>query len=216
MTSPITELTPSEQQHMLFLFIPVKKGSADSVNEALTSLKQAVLPNNDIRASTGVHFFMFYHLAAGKNAGLPIPSFQALDDRGLFVVQSIYDADFAPYISSFVEHPIIAFGLNAVLAGMDETGLIDPEDPTSAVYILANGGVQSNPGAFNCLLMRYNFADPTIPAAISSAPNQKYVLGSTFPGLTVGRILQKYPDAQSLWPSPAAPITFDPSVKPSC
>jgi hypothetical protein len=214
MASPITQLTQTEQQHMLFLFLPVKKESSESVNEALTTLKNTVIPGNDIRALTGVHFFMFYYLPAGKSAGLPIPSFEAMDDRGLFVVQAIYDADFVPYISSFVDNPTIAFGLNLILKAMDETGIVKPTDGTSAVRILERGGVKDNKAAFNCLLMRYNFSDPTIPAATTSAPGQKFTLGFTFPGLTVGKILKNYPDAQDLWPSPAVPIHFDPSVPP--
>ncbi|WP_184543026.1 hypothetical protein [Mucilaginibacter sp. FT3.2] len=219
-TSPIVELTPAEQQHLLFLFLPVKKGPAEHVNEAVTHLKNAFVlksaAGNDRRAATGVHFFLFYLLGHGQNAGLPIPSFQAKEDRGLLVVQAIYDADFAPYIGSFVEDDDIAKGLNTILFLMDETGIIDPSDPTSAAFILENGGVQSNVSAFNCLLMRYNFADPTIPAATPALGGKKYLFGGTFPGLTVGKILQNYPAAPELWPSTPVPISFDESEQPVC
>lgn len=220
MTPPIVELTPAEQQHLLFLFMPVKKGHSALMSEAITDLKEAFIlkaaANDDRRAATGVHFFLFYHLEHGKGAGLPIPSFQAMDDRGLLVVQSIYDADFAPYISSFVEDNKIAGGLNLVLSIMDETGIIDPTDPTSAAYILTNGGVQSNAAGFNCLLMRYNFADPTVPAATPPLGGKKYLFGGTFPGLTVGKILENYPNAPALWPAPPVAITFDESEQPVC
>jgi hypothetical protein len=220
MVLPITELTPAEQQHLLFLFIPVKKGPSAAITEKVVNLKNSLLSKNaagdDRRAATGVHFFLFYLLEHGKSAGLPIPSFQAMEDRGLLVVQAIYDADFAPYIGSFVEDADIAKGLNFVLSIMDETGIIDPSDPTSAAYILAKGGVQNSPGAFNCLLMRYNFADPTIPAATQVIAGEKYLFGGTFPGLTVGNILQNYPDAESLWPSTPVAITFDDSEQPEC
>jgi hypothetical protein len=211
----ITELDQASQQHMLFLFVPVKTGKATKITTALTSLKQSfTAANNDMRALTGVHFFMFYHLDAGQSAGLPIKSFEAPADRGLFVVQAIYDADFVPYISAFVDNPVIAMLLDEVLRNIDETGLVSPKDPTSAVRILEKGGVGSNKAAFICLLMRYNFSDPTIPAATTSPKGQKFTLGYTFPGLTVGKILQNYPDAQILWPLPAPAINFKASVPP--
>ncbi len=200
---------------MLFLFLPVKSGKELKVGEALTTLKETLIPVNDIRATTGVHFFMFYHLPAGQSAGLPIPSFQAMDDRGLFVVQAIYDNDFQPYIKSFVDNPAIAFGLNIIVDAIDERGIVDPTDPTSAVSISSTGGVANNAAAFNCLLMRYNFSDPTIPASTKASSGLKFTLGFTFPGLTIGKILANYPEAGSLWPLPLPDINFDPSEPPT-
>jgi len=213
---PITHLNQADQQHMLFMFVPVKAGKKEIVNEALTSLKQSFTETgDDMRALTGVHFFMFYHLNAGQSAGLPIPSFQAPDDKGLLVVQAIYDADFVPYISSFVDNPNVALLLNLLLDSIDETGIVKPDDPTSAVSIAENGGVVYNKAEFICLLMRYNFSDPTIPAATKSASGQKFILGYTFPGLTVGKILANYPGAKELWPSKPVQINFDKSVPPA-
>jgi len=223
MASPITYVKAAEQQHMLFLFMPVKKaGLAQALTHAhelshhITAAAPAGGP--DLRASTGVHFFLFYGLGDGQTPGLPVPSFQTFPGKNLLVVQSLYDADFAPYISSFVTVPAIAAGLNAILMAMDETGIpgVDPDGPTSAKFILANGGVEKNPAAFNCLLMRYNFADPTIPAAAKSSGHAKYTLGGTFPGLTIGKILQNYPDAETLWPFPPVTIEFAKSIKPNC
>jgi hypothetical protein len=103
---------------------------------------------------------------------------------------------------------------------MDETGIpgVDPNGPTSANFILKHGGVETNASAFYCMLMRYNLADPTQPASITPTPNAKYILGTNFPGLTVGKILQNYPNAQTLWPSPATetPIGFGKSTSPVC
>lgn len=215
MATSIKRLIQSEQQHMLLLFLPLKDNSADKVQHALTTLKQATAPVNDIRASTGVHFSMFYHLPKGKSAGLPIPSFQAMDDRGLFVVQAIYDADFEPYIKSFVDNDFIAGLLDAIIGELNEDGIVEPTDPTSAARIIEKGGVKNSPAAFNCLLMRYNFSDPTIPAATKPKMGQKFILNYTFPGLTIGKILANYPDAQVLWPSKPEDIEFDPSDQPS-
>jgi hypothetical protein len=212
---PITHLNQADQQHMLFMFVPVKAGKKHLVNQALTSAKQSFAEaNDDMRALTGVHFFMFYHLDAGGSANLPIKSFEAPADKGLLVVQAIYDADFVPYISSFVDNPKVAFFLDILLDYIDEDGIFDLDDPTSAVSIKANGGVALNKTAFICLLMRYNFSDPTIPAAAKSTKEEKFVLGYTFPGLTVGNILANYPHAHELWPSPPITIQFEESVPP--
>jgi hypothetical protein len=222
MATPITYVKAAEQQHMLFLFLPVKKtGLTDaltSVHELHQQIQGVPSAGPDLRASTGVHFFLFYGLGDGQTPGLPVPSFQTFPGKNLLVVQSLYDADFAPYISSFVNFPPIAAGLNEVLKAMDETGIpgVDPDGPTSAKFILANGGVVKNAAAFNCLLMRYNFADPTIPAAAKSPGPAKYTLGGTFPGLTIGKILEHYPDADTLWPFPPVDIEFAKSVKPTC
>jgi hypothetical protein len=38
---PITHLNQADQQHMLFMFLPVKAGKKHLVNQALTSAKQS-------------------------------------------------------------------------------------------------------------------------------------------------------------------------------
>jgi hypothetical protein len=214
----------TDQQHMLFLFFPIKKAhqaeAVEKVGELYHNIMaHAAAPSDpDLRASTGVHFFLFYILPDGQNPGLPVPSFQTFPGKHLLVVQSIYDADFAPYISSFVNVPKIAQGLDSILGLMDETGIpgVDPDGPNSANTILAKDGVAKNAAAFYCLLMRYNFADPTIPASTQALPGKKYFLGGTFPGLTVGKILQNYPDADTLWPFPPVDLKFGESLKPNC
>ncbi len=222
--APITYVKATDQQHMLFLFFPVKHEAKAEALEKVSQLQHHIMARSaaesgpDLRASTGVHFFMFYLLLDGHNPGLPVPSFQTFPGKHLLVVQSIYDADFAPYISSFVNVPAIAEGLDNILKIMDETGIpgVDPKGANSAYTILKNGGVAKDPAAFYCLLMRYNFADPTIPASIKSPLTNKYILGGTFPGLTVGKILQNYQDAESLWPSKPVEIEFGKSSKPNC
>lgn len=225
MASPVTYVKATDQQHMLFLFFPLKKGVHAEAAEKVNQLSHHIMAHSgaaaagpgDLRAATGVHFFLFYLLGDGQNPGLPVPSFQTFPGKNLLVVQSIYDADFGPYISSFVNVPAIAEGLNNILSLMDETGIpgVDPDGPTSANYILSHGKVEANAEAFYCLLMRYNFADPTIPAS-THPTSPKYVLGGTFPGLTIGKILQHYPDAETLWPFPPVKIEFAKSVKPTC
>ncbi len=226
-SEPITALPASAAQHMLLLFMPLKKGTIPqglkSANTAFgppPPAEAAVQANGiDPRVSTGVHFAMFYGLPADtRPAGLPVPSFATAPGKDLLVVQSFYDADFGPYISSFTSNPGIALGLNGILSVMDETGIVEPKDPTSAAFILGHGGVAKNNTSFLKLLMRYNFADPTIPAAaafpINTPAKPKYVLTATFPGMTVGQTLQNYTDAASLWPLPAPNIQFEPSVPP--
>jgi hypothetical protein len=225
---PITKLSTAQQQHMLFLFFPLKKGTHET---AAKTMQQILAPppapaadasgnGIDPRVATGVHYFMFYHLGADQKPtpALPVPSFQTAPGKDLLVVISIYDRDFAPYISSFTSNPLIAFGLNEILKQMDESKIVPDSDPTSAAYILAHGGVAQNNVAFFRLLMRYNFSDPTIPAAnafpVNTPPKPKFQLGATFPGLTVGAILQNYPQAEQLWPLPAPKITFAPSTPP--
>jgi hypothetical protein len=215
---PITTLQPSEQQHMLLLFLPVFKGLAGALAENTNNLLSASNGGPDLRPATGVHFFMFHGVADGAASSLPVPTFQSAAGKDMFVVLSIYDAPFTPYISAFTSNTAIAAGLDLVLKAMDESGIVEPTDPTSAVYIQANGGVFKNSANFISLLMRYNFADPTIPAATGATgianpqPNPKYFLGATFPGLTAGAILQNYPNALPLWPQDSVPITFVPTV----
>lgn len=229
--SPITELTKSQQQHMLLLFFPLKKGlgkqAADGLHKVLT-LKPAkkaaktATPPADNRATTGVHFFMIYHLPANTQPVPPllVPSFQTSKDKDLLVVLSIYDADFKPYITAFTNDLNIAKGLDLIVSLMDESNLYPgwQTDPTSAIQIVKDakpdgtGGVNAKSDEFIQLLMRYNFADPVIPGASVPPANipakPKYVFAATFPGLTVGRILRN-DEYKALWPFPPRKIKFD-------
>jgi hypothetical protein len=239
-TGPITDLLQPQQQHLLLLFLPLKSGQAEtareSLGEALGGMNHKTADQGpDSRPSTGVHFFMFYTMAACTPSPIVVPTFQAAPGvpggkaRDLAVVMSIYDADFEPYIGAFFADPNTVNTLNAILTLVDEDGLVAPDDPTSAANILANGGVKKNASAFYQFLMRYNFADPTLPAigpggiANPRPTPPRYILGATFPGLTVGKILDLktgYPDAGLLWPSPEGTppppaITYEPSVPPS-
>lgn len=259
--APITYLTTPEQQHMLFLALPIKQnpfskkaGSTSHVELATTTLTTMFSGRHpdgsrvfsDPRPATGVHFFMAYAQLAGlpptppKTVWLPPlpppspPPFQLFqvpprnpktkELRHLVVVMAIYDADFGPYIGAFTNIESFAASLDkSVLEVIDETGFVDPDDPTSALNILANNGTYANPDAFVQLLMRYNFSNPTIPAAInpkSMDPNKLlFVLGATFPGLTDTKILKAaggYPGANQLWPVLGTPggIVYAPSVPP--
>jgi hypothetical protein len=238
----VTSLMSPEEQHLLLLFLPLKHGAkppleSDAVSTLHTlfsgkQVKGTTAPS-DPRPATGVHFFMIYALAAGKttNPPPPFPAFQVPPPnpetkapRDLAVVMSIYDADFGPYIGAFTSDPDFAALLDAtLLVGLDETGFVDPNDPTSALGILANGGTFQNQDAFVALLMRYNWADPTRPGATSAAnikkpdPNWKpYFLGATFPGLTISKILSTngYPNALQLYPVKAPVIDFARSNPP--
>lgn len=214
---PITSLTAPEQQHMLLLFLPMKDKGGEKVVEKLNEIRLKLTTTPvDKRRDTGVHFSMFYYLPAGTTPKLPVPSFQTAEGKGLLVVQALYDADFEPYIDSFVNDKDIRGGLNLVLEFMDETGIVKDTDHTSARYILDHGRVEGNPRDFYCLLMRYNFADPTLPAAAKITKPGKYLLTYTFPGLTVSNILDNYPDAEELWPTTPVPIEFAKSKKPDC
>lgn len=225
--APINSVTATNEQHMLFLFFPLTKGTlpksitaAQNVFSVLGPNKKGATAGPDPRVSTGVHFFMFYPLPADTTPkpDLPVPSFQTAKGKDLLVVVSIYDADFGPYISAFTSNPSIAAGLNTILGLMDESGIVEPTDPTSAKFILKHGGVARDTTAFYKLLMRYNFADPTIPGAakfpVNTPPKPKYLFGATFPGLTIGSILQNYPDAPQLWPVTPVDITFEKSAAP--
>jgi hypothetical protein len=235
----IASLTASQEQHMLFLFLPFKHFTKPETQSqavgALHSLLGGSTPGGgDSRPAKGVHFFMLYILGAGQTpaAPPPFPTFQVPPPnpetkapRDLVAVMSIYDADFGPYISAFTSNEDFAKLLDlGLLANLDETGFISPDDPTSAAGILANGGVFENPTALVTLLMRYNWADPTIPAATDPRfiknpnPAWKYVLGATFPGMTVTSILKTsggYPNAAELWPVNPVVINYAPSVPPS-
>jgi len=209
---PITSLQPPQQQHMLLLFLPVKKGLVKKLAESTGGALSAANTDGDLRAATGVHFFMIHGVPNGAKSTLPVPTFTTPEGKDLMVVLSIYDAPFSPYIGAFTKYEDIAKGLDGILFALDETGIITDDKPTSAAFILKHGGVFKNKEAFVQLLMRYNFADPTIPAATSAGivpHGAKYVFSGTFPGLTVGSILQSYPDAASLWPATPVPITFE-------
>ncbi len=218
--------TPSvpvgDQQHLLFLFVPVKKGSLGAVTKEVEHIKSLIKTHTaaafDPRPATGVHFFMIYPQADGHaTPGIPVPGFQSMPGKDVLVVMSLYDNDFAPYISAFFTIPAVVAGLTNLLHIMDESGIpgLKPDDPSTAANIIKNGGVVKNASAFYCLLMRYNFADPTL-AAGSSTAGAKYVLGATFPGLTVGKILSNYPNAKTLWPFPPVETSFQKSTAPKC
>ncbi len=241
---PITQLSAPEEQHLLFLFLPLKSAVKPAPLEAdplmaLHSLFSGKMPDGtsvlpDPRTATGVHFYMAYGLKAGTTPAPP-PPFTAFQvpppnpdtkvPRDLAVVMSIYDADFGPYIAAFTNNKVFSLLLdNALLKNLDETGFVSPVNgPTTALGILANGGTFANAAAFVTLLMRYNWADPTIPAATSIGniknpnSNWKYFLGATFPGLTNTKILKTsggYPNAAELWPVKEVVIDYAPSTRP--
>jgi hypothetical protein len=216
--SPPIVRTP-DQQHMLFLFVPLKAGTLKRALHAAQHLAgiPGKSPGTDTRTATGVHFAMFYGLEAGTTPpGMPVPTFATAEGKDLLVALAIYDADFGPYISAFTNQTEIAEGLNGLLHAIDETGIVPDSDPTSAAAILAAGGVQNATDSFYCLLMRYNFGDPTIPGASVTTQLSRYLFVSTFPGLTVGKVLQNYPGAQTTWPWPPQPMNFQPSIPPTC
>ncbi|HLM01644.1 MAG TPA: hypothetical protein VK400_11365 [Pyrinomonadaceae bacterium] len=243
--NPITSLTATDEQHLLFLFLPIGTGASEEAVGALHTLLSGKPANDgggngngsagsDPRTATGVHFFMTYFLSAAGSQQQPPPPFPVFQlpppnpetkaARDLLVVMSIYDADFGPYIGAFTSDESFAGKLDLLLGILDETGFIDPSDPTSAKGIIANGGTFQNQDAFVTLLMRYNWADPTIPAATLPQniahpnPSWKYFLGATFPGMTNTKILNPsagYPNALQLYPVDSKPIDFAPSTPPS-
>lgn len=216
-TVPITD-----QQHLLFLFIPLRKGTvpkalaaAEVVKEAA---KSAAAPTGDLRKTTGVHYFTIYGQADGQaTAGIPVPGFQSFPGKDVLVVMSLYDGQFDAYIDAFFEIDDVVKGLNLLLAFMDEEGIpgVDPNGRTSAKHIIKMEGVKKNAKAFYCLLMRYNFGDPTLSAGEKKG---KYVFGTNFPGLTVAKIIDNYPDAGKLWPAVPDQVSyvFPKSLKPDC
>lgn len=222
------------QQHMLHLFLPVKKNVLVTgplvlkgiVNTFIDSLfptvpSSFVIPppvpdpgsGPDMRASTGVHFVFFYLLLAGQKPPLFGPSFQTDPNKDLLVIQAIYDDDFRPYIASFVQQPAVADGLNGVLSILDESNIdgIDANGPNSANYILEKGGVVRNPDAFNNLLENYNLTAPHNAIAVAGfvpSVDSNPSFAATFPGLTVRKILQYYPNAIEEWPFSPQPIVY--------
>jgi len=230
---PILKIAKPREQHMLFLFVPLNSILISVAGKGVESFHDLFtnISTPDPRSFTGVHFSMFYLMRHKDTSRLPVPTFQPAPagpngvPKDLLIAQAFYDGDFEPYIGAFLTDAKTVFGLNGLLAVMDESGIIEDSDPTSAKFILANGGVQQNAVAFYQLLMRYNFADPTVPAQGPGGVLNKpatppyYLLGATFPGLSVGMFLNPaagYPNAHELWPAPgqAGPIYYEPSVPP--
>jgi hypothetical protein len=227
---PVTKIAKAQEQHMLLLFVPINSklvpsGGVAAFQNLLTG------GGGDLRPLTGVHFYMAYLMRPGDKSRIVVPTFQPAPTgpdgvpKALLVVLSIYDADFEPYIGAFLTDPGIVKGLNQLLLLFDESGIVPDSDPTSAKAILKNGGVAKNAQAFYKLLMRYNFADPTVPAVgpggIQNPPTKPwpYALAATFPGLSVGMFLKPktgYPNALDLWPAPdkAPKIYYEPSTPP--
>lgn len=206
-TGTLNPLPAEKQQHMLLLFLPIRKHAfAELAAEPKTSIPA------DLRASTGVHFAMFHYVPEGAPSFLPVPTFQSAPGRDLLVGLSIYDADFGPYISAFTKVKEIAKQLDDVLTVLDETGIVADDDPSSARSILKKGGVAQNNEQFIQLLMRYNFGDPTLAGTtgvldLAPEPNRRYAFHAVFPGLTVGDVINNYPNADKLWPAPVAADT---------
>nr|WP_294936222.1 hypothetical protein [uncultured Flavobacterium sp.] len=215
-TVPITD-----QQHLLFLFVPLKKGKLAEAMAAAQGVKEAAqfaAPAGDLRKTTGVHYFTIYAQADGQaTPGIPVPGFQSFPGKDVLVVMSIYDGQFDAYISAFFDIDAVVKGLDALMYLMDESDIpgVDADGKTSANYIAAMGGVKKNALAFYCLLMRYNFGDPVYSAGDK---NGKYVFGTNFPGLTVAKIIDNYPDADKTWPAVPGQVSyaFPKSQKPDC
>lgn len=202
-TSSVASIPPDKRQHMLFLFLPVKKGSLPKLSAPDTG--NSIPP--DVRATTGVHFAMFHYVAEGAKPVLPVPTFQAPPGKDLLIALALYDAEFVPYISAFTSVPSIAQQLDLLFSLMDETGIVADDEPSSASAILARGGAGQNNEETIALLRRYNFGDPDIAgvagdALILPAGGQRYSFHATFPGMTVGDVLNNYRDAGKLWPWP--------------
>lgn len=203
-TSPLAPLPADKRQHMLLLFLPLKKDVFSKLSEQRENENSKPL---DLRATTGVHFAMFHYVPEGAPSFLPVPTFQSAPGKDLLIALALYDADFEPYISAFTVHPAIAQQLDLLLSALDETGIVADDDPTSAASILARGGVEQNNEQLIQLLLRYNFGDPNLSGAAGDAlilpsGGQRYSFHATFPGLTVGDVIDNYPNAGKLWPWP--------------
>ncbi len=223
MSTPVS-VSITDQQHLLFLFIPLKKGklaeavkAAEHLNGAHVAAQADANANGfDPRKTTGVHYFMIYAQADGqKTPGIPVPGFTSYPGKDVLVVMSIYDGQFDAYISAFFVSDQIVAGLDALMHLMDETGIpgVDPDGPNSANHIIKMKGVKKNALAFYCLLMHYNFGDPVLACGQTGG---KYVFNTNFPGLTVAKIIDNYPNAASLWPLAPQTYTFPASQKPDC
>ncbi len=221
MTTPqVTTVPITDQQHLLFLFIPLKKGMLGEAMTHVETIKEAKLEAaaGDPRKTTGVHFFTTYAQKDGQaTPGIPVPGFQSFPGKDVLVVMSIYDGQFDAYISAFFDIQKVVDGLNGLMYLMDESKIpgVDVDGKTSANYIAKMGGVKQNAQAFYCLLMRYNFGDPVYSAGDKGG---KYVFGTNFPGLTVAKIIDNYPNAGTLWPAPPAETSFNfpAAQKPNC
>lgn len=220
-TSKVITVPITDQQHLLFLFIPLKKGLVGKAMIAAEQVREAIKaeepPVTDFRKTTGVHYFTIYAQADGQpTPGIPVPGFQSYPGKDVLVVMSIYDGQFDAYISAFFKIKEVVDGLTILLGVMDETGIpgVDPEGLTSAKHILKKG-IEKNALAFYCLLMRYNFGDPILSAGDKG---DKYVFGTNFPGLTVAKIIDNYPKAGETWPPTAGEVSYDfpKSQKPNC
>lgn len=223
-TSQVITVPITDQQHLLFLFIPLKKGFLPQAMGEVQKVKEAAAlltaPTGDLRKTTGVHYFTIYAQADGTpTPGIPVPGFQSYPGKDVLVVMSIYDGQFDDYIRAFFKIDDIVNGLNGLLHLMDEEGIpgVDPDGPTSARFISGKdrGGVVKNAAAFYCLLMRYNFGDPVFSAGDKKG---KYVFGTNFPGLTVAKIIDNYPNADKVWPPIPGEVTynFPEAQKPDC
>ena len=227
--APVARVIAADQQHLLLLFIPLINGkNMEALGAAIqafgTQRTGTVSPlpeGTDPRPLTGVHFFMIHIMPAGSAslpmpiAGASVPMFQTAGDKDMLLVMSIYDGDFGPYIGAFFSLPPVVDGLNRLMFLMDESGLVEPTDPSSAISIRENGGVVENSDEFLTLLRRYNFADGQLPGAlgpVNTPAKPKYFLGATFPGLTIGKLLSNYPKLDQLYPISGPAIKFDPAT----
>ena len=193
-------------------------GEAMAHAETIKEAKLQAAASGDPRKTTGVHFFAIYPQKDGQaTPGIPVPGFQSFPGKDVLVVMSIYDGQFDAYISAFFDIQQVVDGLNGLMHLMDESNIpgVDPDGKTSANYIAKMGGVKQNAQAFYCLLMRYNFGDPVYSAGDKGG---KYVFGTNFPGLTVAKIIDNYPNADTLWPAPPAETSFNfpTAQKPNC
>ena len=199
-----TPLPADKQQHMLLLFLPIRK---NAFAEIAAERDSSSTPPPDNRAATGVHFAMFHYVPEGAPSFLPVPTFQSAPGKDLLVGLSIYDGDFRPYISAFTGDRDIASQLDDVLKILDETGIVSDKDHSSAAYIRTHGGVAQNNEEFIQLLMRYNFGDPTLAGTTGTLDlvpeaDRRYAFHAVFHGLTVGDVINNYPQADKLWPWP--------------
>ncbi|WP_316636104.1 hypothetical protein [uncultured Flavobacterium sp.] len=219
-TPPVITVPITDQQHLLFLFIPLKKGALAEALLAAQSVREAAIaetPVGDFRKTTGVHYFTIYVQADGApTPGIPVPGFQSYPGKDVLVVMSIYDGQFDDYIGSFFKIKKVVENLDRLLKLIDEEGIpgVDPNGRTSAKFI-SKKGVVENKAAFYCLLMRYNFGDPVFSAGDK---NGKYIFGTNFPGLTVAKVIDNYPNADKIWPPVPGQVSynFPKAQKPDC
>src|SRR3954462_13028500 len=114
MPDPIVKVAAPDEQHLLFLGLPIVfKPNTDPTTAVMALLGGGGggdATGGDPRPATGVHFFMVYVLVAGMPQPIPppFPMFQlppvnpeTNEPRHMLVVMSLYDADFGPYIGAF-------------------------------------------------------------------------------------------------------------------